>query len=103
MFEVGFIVEEGFVVYKNEFYCWVIDLLDGMINYIYDNVFYCVSIVLRSCIELFLGVVYEVCRDECFYVWKGGKVWMNGDELYVLKIENIEEVFVIIEFFYNYW
>ena len=90
--EAGFIAEEGSAVYKNEPYCWVIDPLDGTTNYIHDNAPYCVSIALRSCTELLLGVVYEVCRDECFYAWKGGKAWMNGDELHVSKIENIEEV-----------
>ena len=44
----------------------------------------------------------EVCRDECFYAWKGGKAWMNGDELHVSKIENIEEAFVITELPYNH-
>ena len=73
--EAGFIAEEGSAVYKNEPYCWVIDPLDGTTNYIHDNAPYCVSIALRSCTELLLGVVYEVCRDECFYAWKGGKAW----------------------------
>ena len=100
--EAGFIAEEGSAVYKNEPYCWVIDPLDGTTNYIHDNAPYCVSIALRSCTELLLGVVYEVCRDECFYAWKGGKAWMNGDELHVSKIENIEEAFVITELPYNH-
>ena len=84
--EAGFIAEEGSAVYKNEPYCWVIDPLDGTTNYIHDNAPYCVSIALRSCTELLLGVVYEVCRDECFYAWKGGKALMNGDEMHVSKI-----------------
>lgn len=63
--EAGFIAEEGSAVYKNEPYCWVIDPLDGTTNYIHDNAPYCVSIALRSCTELLLGVVYEVCRYVC--------------------------------------
>lgn len=71
--EAGFITEEGSATYNDEPYCWVIDPLDGTTNYIHDNAPYCVSIALRSRNELLLGVVYEVCRDECFYAWKGGE------------------------------
>lgn len=75
--EAGFITEEGSATYQDEPYCWVIDPLDGTTNYIHDEAPYCVSIALRSRTELLLGVVYEVCRDECFYAWKGGKrLWM---------------------------
>ena len=70
--EAGFITEEGSAIYQDEPYCWVIDPLDGTTNYIHDEAPYCVSIALRSCTELLLGVVYEVCRDECFFAWKGG-------------------------------
>ena len=78
--EAGFIAEEGSAVYKNEPYCWVIDPLDGTTNYIHDNAPYCVSIALRSCTELLLGVVYEVCRDEVVVVGYGTqkKVSLTG-------------------------
>ena len=71
--EAGFITEEGSATYQDEPYCWVIDPLDGTTNYIHDEAPYCVCIALRSRTELLLGVVYEVCRNECFYAWKGGK------------------------------
>ena len=72
--EAGFIAEEGSGSLTDEEYCWVIDPLDGTSNYIHDIAPYCVSIALRNRKELLLGVVYEVCRDECFYAVKGGKL-----------------------------
>ncbi len=86
--EAGFITEEGSATYQDEPYCWVIDPLDGTTNYIHDEAPYCVSIALRSRTELLLGVVYEVCRDECFYAWKGGKAFMNGEEIHVSNVED---------------
>ena len=68
--EAGFITEEGSATYQDEPYCWVIDPLDGTTNYIHDEAPYCVCIALRSRTELLLGVVYEVCRDECFCAWR---------------------------------
>ena len=75
--EAGFITEEGSATYQDEPYCWVVDPLDGTTNYIHDNAPYCVSIALRDKDSLLLGVVYDPCRDECFYAWKGGKAFMT--------------------------
>lgn len=99
--EAGFIAEEGSATYTDEPYCWVIDPLDGTTNYIHDNAPYCVSIALRNRDELLLGVVYEVCRDECFYAWKGGKAWLNGELLRVSEIDDITNAFLIVELPYN--
>lgn len=99
--EAGFITEEGSATYNEEPYCWVIDPLDGTTNYIHDNAPYCVSIALRNKSELLLGVVYEVCRDECFYAWKGGNAWLNGAPLHVSGINELTNAFLIIELPYN--
>ena len=69
----GFITEEKTTrQYAEETYCWVIDPLDGTTNFIHDMAPYCVSIALRNREEVLLGVVYEVCRDECYWAYKGG-------------------------------
>ena len=100
--EAGFITEEGSATYQDEPYCWVIDPLDGTTNYIHDEAPYCVCIALRSQTELLIGVVYEVCRDECFYAWKGGKAFMNGEEIHVSDLSQEQDAFVITELPYNY-
>ena len=100
--EAGFIAEEGSAVYHDEPYCWVVDPLDGTTNYIHDNAPYCVSIALRDKDSLLLGVVYDPCRDECFYAWKGGKAFMNGEEIHVSNVEDIKDAFVITELPYNH-
>ncbi len=99
--EAGFITEEGSAVYRDEPYCWVIDPLDGTTNYIHDDAPYCVSIALRSRTELLLGVVFEVCRTECFYAWKGGGAYLNGEALHVSATQGPSEAFLILELPYN--
>ncbi|MEG1402037.1 inositol monophosphatase family protein [Bacteroides sp.] len=100
--EAGFIAEEGSAGYNNEPYCWVIDPLDGTTNYIHDEAPYCVSIALRNHDELLLGVVYEICRDECFYAWKGGKAFLNGEEIRVSSVSELKDAFLITELPYNH-
>ena len=96
--EAGFIAEEG----SGSLTCWLVDPLDGTSNYIHDLAPYCVSIALRNKEELLLGVVYEVCRDECFYAWKEGKAFMNGEEIHVSDVRDIKNAFVFTELPYNY-
>lgn len=101
--EAGFLTEEGSAAYQGEAYCWVIDPLeDGTTNYIHDEAPYCVSIALRSRAELLVGVVYEVCRDECFYAWKGGGAFMNGAAIHVSDVDESEKAFVFAELPYNH-
>lgn len=99
--EAGFIAEEGSGSLTDENYCWVIDPLDGTSNYIHDIAPYCVSIALRNKEELLLGVVYEVCRDECFYAWKGSKAWLDGQEIHVTDIAILDKAFIALGFPYD--
>lgn len=99
--EAGFIAEEGSAVYSDEPYCWVVDPLDGTTNYIHDNAPYCVSIALRSKQFLLLGVVYDPCRDECFYAWQGGGAYVDGECIHVSAVDCVEDAFVVTELPYN--
>lgn len=99
--EAGFIAEEGSGSLTDEAYCWVIDPLDGTSNYIHDIAPYCVSIALRNKEELLLGVVYEVCRDECYYAYKGSKAWLNGEEIHVSDVSELDKAFIALGFPYN--
>lgn len=97
----SFITEEETVQYIEKDYCWIIDPLDGTTNFIHDNAPYCVSIALSYKQELQLGVVYEVCRDECFYAWKGGEAYLNGQLINVSDTRDFSQSFIQLEFPYN--
>ena len=62
---------------------WVVDPLDGTTNFIHGYAPYAVSIALIRGQEILVGVVYEIVSDECFYAWKDGKAWMNGQPIHV--------------------
>ncbi len=99
--DAGFITEEGSAGYDDESYCWVVDPLDGTTNYIHDNAPYCVSIALRTKAELLMGVVYDPCRNECFYAWKGGGAYVDGLKMSVSDVCKAEDAFVVAELPYN--
>ena len=76
--EAGFITEEGLATHADEQLLWVVDPLDGTTNFIHGFAPYAVSIALIRGKEILLGVVYEVCADECFYAWQGGGAFLDG-------------------------
>ena len=89
--EAGFITEEGTAkmddgrCVKSDVggkmddgaYTWVVDPLDGTTNFIHGFAPYAVSIALIRGREILVGVVYEICADECFYAWKGGGAFLD--------------------------
>ncbi len=99
--QAGFITEEDTVAFEKKDYYWVIDPLDGTTNYIQDNAPYCVSIALTTDAEILLGVVYEVCRDECFYAWKGGSSFLNETQIRVSDTDNMSQAFIGLDLPYN--
>lgn len=100
--EAGFIAEEGSGSHTAEEYCWLVDPLDGTTNFIHNNAPYCVSIALRNREELLVGVVYEVCRDELYWTYKGAPSYLNGKEIHVSDISDMYEAFIALGFPYDF-
>ena len=60
---------------------WVVDPLDGTTNFIHQYAPYAVSIGLLQGKTIVVGVVYEVCHDECYFAWKGGGAYLESGAL----------------------
>ena len=99
--ESGFIAEEGTNDTRGERFNWVIDPLDGTTNFIRGVPVYCVSIGLLDGDELVVGVVYEVGRDECFYSWKNGGAYLNGEKITVSDRSDIHDALLATGFPYS--
>ena len=109
--EAGFITEEGTAQGDSPSVsglrtegtvplCWVVDPLDGTTNFIHQYAPYAVSIALLQGKEILIGVVYEICADECFYAWQGGGSYLNGKPLHVSS-QKIQDALLCFQFPYN--
>lgn len=56
---------------------WIVDPLDGTVNYYYGLPLFCVSIALRVHGVIELGCVYAPMLDECFTALRGGPALLN--------------------------
>lgn len=88
--ESGFIAEEGTSHKLGKRYNWIVDPLDGTTNFLHGIPTYSVSVALREGDKIILGVVYEVNRDECFYAWKNGKAFLNGNQIKVSSTHELK-------------
>ncbi|MDA0690974.1 MAG: inositol monophosphatase family protein [Nitrospinae bacterium] len=77
---------------------WIIDPLDGTINYAHGFPVYCVSIGLEHEGELILGVVYNPCMDELFVAEKGQGATMNGNPIAVSTIPELKDSLLVTGF-----
>ena len=98
--EAGFITEEGTVGHDAEKMLWVVDPLDGTTNFIHQYAPYAVSIALLRGKEILVGVVYEICANECFYAWQGGGSYLDGARLHVSN-QKIQDALICLQFPYN--
>jgi myo-inositol-1(or 4)-monophosphatase len=70
--------EAGFIGKSDEEqYLWIVDPLDGSLNYSQGIPFCCISIALWKKNEPILGVIFDFYRNELFSGLIGEGVWLN--------------------------
>src|SRR6266403_3671994 len=88
--------EEGIVGDQTSVHQWVVDPLDGTVNYFYRIPHFCVSIALRFQGEIVVGVIYDPMRDEMWSVQKGENPTLNGKEFRVSERADLAEAVVSV-------
>lgn len=84
---------------------WVVDPLDGTVNYYYGIPHYAVSVAAQQKTaagwETIAGVVFDPERDELFTGQKDGPSRLNGQPIQVSDRHELAEAIVAIGFFKN--
>jgi myo-inositol-1(or 4)-monophosphatase len=75
--------EEGMVGDQSSDHQWIVDPLDGTVNYFYGIPHFCVSIALRLHNQINVGVIYDPIRDEMWVGRKGEISRLNGSPIHV--------------------
>lgn len=88
--------EEGYTGDRDSGNEWIVDPIDGTVNYFYTIPWFCVSIALRRRGEVVLGVIYDPMMDECWHVEKGGIPYMNGEPTQCSRRERMAEAVVFV-------
>ena len=88
--------EEGIVGDQSSEHQWVVDPLDGTVNYFYQIPHFCVSIALRWKGEIIVGVIYDPMRDEMWSGQKGEKPRLNGQHFHVSDRADLAEAVISV-------
>lgn len=93
--------ESGNIVLSNSSTRWIIDPLDGTVNFAHSIPIFAVSIAAEVNGELTCGVVYHPMLNELFVAEKGKGAWLNGKQLHVSSAPKLSESFLVTGFPYN--
>ena len=83
--------EEGLGGDPNSDRQWIVDPIDGTVNYYYGIPHFCVSIALRVAGEVVVGVIHDPIVGETWTVEKGGVPMLDGRPIQVSKRTKLEE------------
>jgi len=94
--------EESGDVFSNESdYTWIIDPLDGTVNFANKLAIFSVSIALKKEDKIISGAVFNPISDELFYGELNKGSYLNDKRLKVSKCEDINKAFLVTGFPYN--
>ena len=77
---------------------WIIDPLDGSLNYSHGYPCYCVSIGVEHDGDLIVGVIYNPNLDELFVAEKGQGAMLNGKMFKVSRTKSLEKSLLVTGF-----
>jgi len=96
-----FLAEESGSHNKQSEYRWIIDPLDGTLNFTHGIPLFSVSIAVEKQGEIVAGVVYEPNLDELFTAEKGKGAFLNKKPIRVSKVDSLIESMMVTGFPYT--
>lgn len=88
----GILAEEGGEHSKDgSEFLWLIDPLDGTMNYAHTYPFFSISIALEKGGSLIMGLVYDPVRDEMFSAELGKGAKLNGEQIKPSSSNKLED------------
>jgi myo-inositol-1(or 4)-monophosphatase len=88
--------EEGIAGDQSSDHQWIVDPLDGTVNYFYGIPHFCVSIALRMHKQIVVGVIYDPVRGEMWTGQRGEVSKLNGVPIHVSGRAELAEAVISI-------
>ena len=83
--------EKGKIDNKDLNNTWIIDPIDGTINFLHGIPHFAISIALRSNNEIISGLIFDPIKDEMFFAEKDSGAFFNNQRIRVSKKNNLED------------
>jgi len=83
--------ENGIEINKDKNNTWIIDPIDGTINFLHGVPHFAISIALRSNNEIISGLIFDPIKNEMFYAEKDNGAFFNNQRIRVSKKNEIND------------
>ena len=83
--------ENGVEDNKDKNNTWIIDPIDGTINFLHGIPHFAISIALKSNDEIISGLIFDPIKNEMFFAEKENGAFFNNQRIRVSKKNKIEE------------
>ncbi|GAA4457861.1 inositol monophosphatase family protein [Rurimicrobium arvi] len=93
--------EVGEMIQDSE-YQWIIDPIDGTVNFAHGIPICCVSIGLRHQGKMLMGVVYNPLMNEFFFAERGKGAFLNGEPIRVSAKQDFKTACLVTGFPYKW-
>ena len=88
----SFITEEtGKILNRNRNIFWLIDPIDGTINFLHGVPHFAISVALEVDGEIVIGLIFDPIKNEIFYAEKNNGSYINNNRIRVSKKIDINE------------
>ena len=83
--------ENGVQNNKDKKNTWILDPIDGTINFLHGVPHFAISIALKSEDEIISGLIFDPIKNEMFYAEKNNGAFFNNNRIRVSKKNQISE------------
>jgi myo-inositol-1(or 4)-monophosphatase len=90
------LTEESGATNKGSRYGWIVDPLDGTVNFACGNPFFCVNLAVLKDDTLLLGVTYAPSLGELFVAERGKGAFLNGERISISSVGDLQHSYVFM-------
>ena len=83
--------EKGIKKNKDTNNTWIIDPIDGTINFLHGIPHFAISIALKSNDEIVSGLIFDPIKDEMFFAEKNNGAYLNNQRIRVSNKNNLND------------
>lgn len=97
----GILGEEGAGRPSESGLTWVVDPLDGTVNFLFGIPVWCVSVAIEDATGGIVGVIYDPNKEELFAAERGEGATLNGEEIHVGERDDLANALIGTGFSYD--
>ncbi len=97
----GIIGEEGANRESESGISWVIDPIDGTVNYFYNLPGWNISIAAKDCEGVLIGVVFAPTLNSLWHASRGGGAFLNNRRIHVSNSDSLQDSLIATGFSYD--